>query len=231
MTVFTTMVLGTLLSVQLYYLQSNFSQQSKDSSIIHKEVMNEYDTKFVHPLTQPLMRDVGTQFSSPTLDGVQENEDEAESVDTYTPAFVINRGFRTRPNPNYVKYVDPAEPAIPRPGLSRAGSSKATMATSYQTPAHLRDMSSPIRPQTAIRQPQFRSSSGTGDGGSLGVFSHANSPLKKAASTNFGERDRGASPVKRGGSPLKRDSLAPLPNGQRYAHYKEAPAGRESGRF
>ena len=45
-------------------------------------------------------------------------------------------------------------------------------------------------PRTAIRQPQFRQSTSgavstgtsTGDGGSLGVFSHANSPLKKATS-------------------------------------------------
>jgi hypothetical protein len=75
-TVLTTIVLGCVLSAQLYLLQSNFSQQSKDSSIIHKEVMNEYDTKFVHPRTQPLMRDVGTQFSlrTPTYPPVEEDE-------------------------------------------------------------------------------------------------------------------------------------------------------------
>lgn len=229
-TVFTTMVLGVLLSAQLYLLQSNFSQQSKDSAIIHKEVMNEYDTKFVHPLTQPLMRDVGTQFTSPASNVMPEVEDDNESVDTYTPTFIIDRGFHTRPNPNYVKYVDPGGSAKPLPTPSKAGASMASMATSYQTPAHLRDASSPLRPQTAIRQPQFRGNS-THDGGSLGVFSHANSPLKKSASMNPGQQERATSPMKREGSPLKRSSLAPVPNGQRFAHYKDTQARRESGRF
>ena len=230
-TVLTTILLACLLSAQLYLLQSNFSQQSKDSSIIHKEVMNEYDTKFVHPRTQLLMRDVGTQFSVRTADDLSSTSgDDYESVDTYTPAFIINRGFHTRPNPNYVKHVDPAGSTRPRPSLSRAASSTGVAPGPYQTPAHLRDMSSPLRPQTAIRQPQFRST-GVGDGGSLGVFSHANSPLKKSASTNLGQRDRPESPAKKDGSPLKRSSLAPMTNAQRFAHYKDTPARRESGRF
>ena len=229
-TVLTTILLGCLLSAQLYLLQSNFSQQSKDSSIIHKEVMNEYDTKFVHPRTQPLMRDVGTQFSAPTADDVSANENDYESVDTYTPTFLINRGFHTRPNPNYVKHVDPTASLNSRPPISRTSSSTGVASGPYQTPAHLRDMSSPMRPQTAIRQPQFRSTGG-GDGGSLGVFSHANSPLKKSASTNLGRRDRLESPAKRDGSPLKSSILAPMPNAQRFAHYKDTPARRESGRF
>ena len=229
-TVLMTIMLGCLLSAQLYLLQSNFSQQSKDSSIIHKEVMNEYDTKFVHPLTQPLMRDVGTQFSTPASNEMSDNVEEYESVDTYTPTFIINKGFHTRPNPNYFKHVDPAGSTAPRPTPSRAGSSSGYMAAAYQTPAHLRDTSSPIRPQTATRQPQFRVSS-TRDGGSLGVFSHANSPLKKSASMSLGQRDRAASPVKRDGSPLKRSGLASIPSGQRFAHYKDTPARRENGRF
>ena len=192
--------------------------------------MNEYDTKFVHPRTQPLMRDVGTQFSLRTADDLSGNEDDYESVDTYTPTFIINRGFHTRPNPNYVQHVDSAGSANPRPAMSRAASSTSIAAAPYQTPAHLRDMSSPLKPQTAIRQPLFRST-GVGDGGSLGVFSHANSPLKRSASTTVGQRDRVPSPLKRDGSPLKRSSLAPVPPGQRFAHYKDTPARRESGRF
>lgn len=230
-TVLTTILLGGLLSAQLYLLQSSFSQQSKDSSIIHKEVMNEYDTKFVHPRTQPLMRDVGTQFAIPGVNKSSDSEEqEDESVDTYTPTFVINRGFHTRPNPNYVKHVDPAGPTAPRQSPSRAGSSTSVMPAPIQTPAHLRDMSSPMRPQTAIRQPQFRST-GVGDGGSLGVYSHVNSPLRKSASQGLGQSDRTASPVKRDGSPLKRGSLAQMPNGQRFSHYKDTSARRESGRF
>ncbi|SLM40791.1 Protein of unknown function DUF2418 [Lasallia pustulata] len=65
-TVVTTIVLAALLSTQLLLLQSSFSQQSKDTSVIQKEVLHEYDTKYVHPRTQPLVRDVGTQYSTPS---------------------------------------------------------------------------------------------------------------------------------------------------------------------
>ncbi len=59
-TVLTTIFLGILLSVQLHMLQSSFSQQGKDTAVIHKEVLNEYDTKFVHPRTNAPVRDAGT---------------------------------------------------------------------------------------------------------------------------------------------------------------------------
>ena len=221
-TVMTTIVLAGLLSAQLLLLCSSFSQQSKDASVIHKEVMNEYDTKFVHPRTQPLMRDVGTQISNrksshsalPQYDGID------GSVDTYTPSFVINRGFQTRPNPNYAYHVDP-EGLNQRPTPLRGVST--TIASSLQTPAHLRDMSSPLRPQTAIRQPHFRPAP-VRDGGSLGVYTHADSPLRKSASANFvgplGQRERSLSPQKREGSPLKRSNLAAMPNGIQSGHFR-----------
>lgn len=232
-TIFTTILLAGLLSVQLLLLQTSFSQQSKDASVIHKEVMNEYDIKYVHPRTQPLMRDVGTQCSdSRTPDySLLQYEDENDCVDVYAPTFIINRGFHARPNPNYAKHFDPEGSAV-RPTPSRGAST--SKAPPFQTPAHLRDASSPIRPQTTIRQPQFRAS-GTGDGGNLGIFSHANSPLRKSASTNFvgpnGGRERSSSPQKREGSPLKRSSLAPMANGQRWGHIQGTAARRESGRF
>ena len=91
-----------------------------------------------------------------------------------------------------------------------------SLATSTATAA---DFSSPIRPhasgtQPSLRQPQFRST-GIGDRGSLGVYTHANSPLRKAASTNFlreekRERRRESSPVKRetgGGKRVREGSL------------------------
>ena len=231
-TVLMTVVLTALLSVQLNIFQFFFSQQSKDTSVIHKEVLNEYNIKYVHPRTRPIMRDVGTQFTSPEpfrLDLTRRNED-AEFVDTYTPVVVVNRGFYTRPNPNYVKHVDPE-------GLTqRATPSKAisiSMAPPYQTPAHQRDTSSPLRPNTAIRQSQFVGAR-TGDGGSLGVYSHAQSPLRKAASTNFADiqrqTERSSSPMKRESSPLKRISVAGGPNGHRWGHL-QGPSRRESGRF
>ena len=216
-TVVTTILLAALLSGQLLALQTCFSQQSKDTSVIHKEVLNEYATKFVHPRTQPLMRDVGTQYSNSSTSSreVPSYENAVNSVETYTPTVVVNRGFRTRPNPDYVKHVDPNgynEQSMPSRGVS------TNVAPPYRTPVHLRDASSPIRPRTAFRQPQLGASvgPGMGDGGSLGVYSHANSPLRKSASTNF--RDRSMSPVKREGSPLKRISMPGLPNGQPLGH-------------
>lgn len=227
-TVVTTIVLAALLSTQLMLLQWNFSQLSKDSTVVHKEVLNEYDTKFVHPRTRPLMRDVATQYSSA---GTSIDAD-ADSVDTYTPSVVINRGFHTRPNPNYVKHVDPDAPrATPSQGYTNG------FTPTLQTPAFSRDMSSPMRPATAIRKPQFKPNGGisrTGDGGNLGVYSHAYSPLRKSASTDFADskyRDRNHSPTKGEGSPLKRSSLAPGPlSGQQKGHHLESGVVRREYR-
>jgi hypothetical protein len=179
-TVFKTLLLQTLMSSQLFLLQTNFSQQEKDSAIIHKEVMSEYDIKYVHPRLNPLVRDVGTQYS--------ESEGEGDKVDTYTPTVVLNRKvFKTNPNPNYAKHVDPENKSgissrtfSPPPGGYTPSAYKSREPTPFTG----------VTPLTAIRQPQFRQSTSgavstgtsTGDGGSLGVFSHANSPLKKATS-------------------------------------------------
>lgn len=235
-TVLTTIVLAALLSGQLLLLCSSFSQQSKDASVIHKEVMSEYDIKYVHPRTQPLMRDVGTQFSTSTDSHRRTSavDIEDESVDTYTPTFVINRHFQTRPNPNYAKHVDP-DGFSSRPPPSQGTSTGVS--NSLHTPAHLRDVSSPIRPQpqTAIRQPQFRPPT-VGDGGSLGVYTHANSPLRNSRSADLldpaGQRENlGPQIQKRQGSPLKRSSMAPTANGHRFGHPKASQPRRESDMF
>ena len=232
-TIITTMVLAGLLSAQMLLLQSSFSQQSKDASIIHKEVMNEYDTKYVHPRTQPQMRNVGTQYCDlgTSTRGMPHPEDENDSVDIYPPTFIINRGFHTRPNPNYAKHVDPDGSAW---RTMSSGSISANKAPLVQTPAHIRDALSPLHPQAAMRQPQFRAA-GTGDGGSLGVFSHANSPLRTSAASNFvvpqGHRERSLSPAKREGSPLKRNSVAPVPKAQRRGYSQGTGSRRETGMF
>ncbi|KAL8780484.1 MAG: hypothetical protein Q9213_006444 [Squamulea squamosa] len=204
-TVVTTIILAALLSTQLLLLQSSFSQQSKDSTVVHKEVLNEYDTKFVHPRTRPLTRDVGTQYSN---SGTSMSPGWA-SVDTYTPSVVINRGFHTRPNPNYVKHVDPD---VPRATPTRY--TYKTFAPLVPSSAASQAMSSPLRPTTVVQQPHSRPSGElrAGDGGNLGVYSHAYSPLRKSASTDFGDdryQHRAPSPTKGEGSPLKRSSLAP----------------------
>ncbi|KAK7956173.1 uncharacterized protein PG986_005395 [Apiospora aurea] len=100
-TVVKCLFLQVILSGQMWLLQSRFSQQNKDTSIIQKEVMREYDTKFVHPRLYPTVRDASTQLSQ---DGIG---NEQEAVEVGTPSTVLRRGFRTNPNPNYAKHFDP----------------------------------------------------------------------------------------------------------------------------
>lgn len=217
--VVTTLVVACLLSIQLLFLRNSFSQQTKDSAIIHKEVLNEYDIKFVHPLVQRPVRDVGIQTPPSTRRTSRDaGTGPVSEVDVYTPMTIINRGFRTHPNPSYASQYDPD-------GVLTKPAPRSTMKTpsirphaNTHFPTHsaatttTTDFSSPIRQTGPLRQPQFRHAQvGTGgDGGSLGVYSHAASPLRKAASTNFlrddKERRRDLSPMKREGSPLKRMS-------------------------
>jgi hypothetical protein len=223
--VVTTIAIAAFLSLQLYFLRSSFSQQIKDSAIIHREVLHEYDTKFVHPSMQRPSRDVGIQtiVAKKKYRDSASGSDLASEVVTYTPTTVLKRGFHTNPNQAYASQYDPDN-------LSNAPSQRAIMSNT-QTPS-LRpmptphyttgstattgaDFSSPIRPSNTPNpfrqtQSQFRPSHvGSGDGGSLGVYSHAASPLRKSASANSlggpGER-RGVSQMKREGSPLKRTS-------------------------
>ncbi|CZT49056.1 uncharacterized protein RSE6_09838 [Rhynchosporium secalis] len=181
-TVFTTLLLQALLSSQLYLLSVFFSQQEKDSAIIHKEVMSEYDIKYVHPRLNPLTRDVGTQYADA---GAGTDYEGDGPVDVYTPTVLLRRGFRTNPNPNYSKHVDPENSN----GITR----QASPAPSFTPSNYASREPTPftgVTPRPAIRQPQFRksiggavsSSTSIGDGGSLGVYSHVNSPLKKATS-------------------------------------------------
>lgn len=199
-TVVTTILLTGLLTAQLLLLQYFFIQQSKDNSIVHKEVLHEYDTKFVHPRTRPQVRDVGIQFSTPksAIESLTPHTNE-RSVDTYSPTTIINKGFHPRPNPNYVKHLDPDH---------QFTTPSKNLPLPFQTPQPFRETLPPQRQPPTTFQPTFTSRRPTGgDGGSLGVYSHAQSPLRKAASTNFSELHRGGSPVKREGSPLKRASM------------------------
>ncbi|EER22917.1 hypothetical protein D8B26_004495 [Coccidioides posadasii str. Silveira] len=248
MTIVTTIFLATLFTVQLSTLSSSFTQQSKDSMLIHKEVLNEYDIKYVHPRTQPLMRDVATQFN--TADSYQPHKDEKyNKVETYTPT-VMRHGFKTNPNPNYLQHIDPESKGVqgtPRRQLfstPRTSFSGSTKASSVQTPKYGID-SSPLISQSALRQPHFRPTPSMGDGGSLGVYSHAQSPLKRNIPTNLDQRsthrrgdyesrDHAQSPARLPSSPLKRSSV---PGGisasaaaQRWGHLATPSGRRESGR-
>ena len=203
-TVMTTIVLATLLSVQLICFQLFFLQQMKDTAIIHKEVLNEYDIKFVHPRTRPKMRDVGTQISS--FEANAQGIGDYGSVDTYTPTTILKKGFRIHPNPAYAKLIDPELPLQRMQGSGNV----PILAPMYETPIHHRETSSPMRPSPLIR-PLHSRSIRVGDGGSLGVYSHVQSPLRKAALNNIGEGqrliDRGTSPVKKDLLPVKRAGM------------------------
>ena len=239
-TTVTAVAYGILLSLQLIFLKKSFSQQSKDTALIHGEVMNEYDTKFVHPSLNRPVRDVGTQTRESTL---SPRGPRTREVDVYTPTTIVNRGFRVNPNPNYVGQYDP-DNLLAQPSESRRNSGFSTntgLTPSMQTPmngylstantqsSYSRgfgssvDFSSPLKPH----HERLRERSPVkGDGGNLGVYSHAASPLRKAASSNA-LRTNQVSELKKESSPLKRIST-PGSSGE-FAN--DRGRRRETGRF
>ncbi|KAI1000040.1 hypothetical protein K3495_g8156 [Podosphaera aphanis] len=181
-TLLKTIGLQILISTQLLLLQVNFAQQGRDSSVIQREVMHEYDTKFVHPRFNPLVRDVAIQL------GKAETEDPSEKLDTlitYVPTFIIKRDFQTRPNLNYSSHFNPES----KPPFSQAQESLRSEITDLKPNSPNSLTTSILTPHLTPRKLHLRRtvvSGGTAskrsDGGSLGVYSHANSPLRKAAS-------------------------------------------------
>ncbi|KAI1633985.1 hypothetical protein F4809DRAFT_551556 [Biscogniauxia mediterranea] len=198
-TVFNCIVLQVILSGQLILFQSRFSQQNKDTAIIQKEVMHEYDTKFVHPRLYPTVRDASTQCSlddSTTTEG---------SVQVGTPTVQLRRGFETRPNPNYTRHIDPdhtgsvhmnnamSSGLFTPPAAQRYsepfGSDMRSRALSNRSPRKSGPGPSLFNPSSnrivsASTSASTSTSTNQGNGGYLGVFNHPNSPLKKAPSLN-----------------------------------------------
>ena len=210
----TAVLFGALLSLQLGLLRKFFTQQAKDARIINKEVMNEYDTKFVHPTLNRPARNVGTQ----TKESASKAHARTREVDVYTPTTIINRGFRVNPNPSYSSHLDeegensidsPTTNRLPRSGTAPLlrtplNGGKRTYSSFGTQPERSNEFASPVRqPQARMQSPM------KGDGGSLGVYSHAASPLKKAASSGHlrpDSRGDGSYSSARTGSPLKRMS-------------------------
>lgn len=251
-TVFNCLLLQVILSVQLMLFQSRFAQQNKDSSVIQKEVMHEYDTKFVHPLMYPTVRDAATQFSRDNFGN------DTEIVEIGTPNVRLRRGFQTRPNSNYTKHIDPdntgssyqnniTKPALfnsPVPARQTGQYGGDIRARALSTKPARRSNQTPLRESS--NQPVAYGSTGTGSGGYLGVMSHPNSPLKKAqvlgdlefrSPRNNGEmaqleqyrasQDRGSSPTKNlrrsaGFPPL--DSATPSGWNRRQASFERYPS-------
>lgn len=276
-TVATTILIGAFLSFSLWFLRSSFAAQIRDNAVIQREVLHEYDNKFVHPSTRKLYRDVGIQAITKkrTRDssvGVRGSSDDlASEITIYTPTTVINRTFRTNPNTAYASQYDPDNlnsafrSAAQTPSSRPYSSANPDYSTTSTTTGA--DFSSPIRPSQTPNpfrgshmpsQPQFRPAASSGDGGSLGVFSHANSPLRKSSSTNFirdrddrgrdslggqGIERRTGTPARREGSPLKRVSMPGAGLGvsdgrvdsaaDRFARWNGGASNmrRESGRF
>ena len=205
--VVTTILIGLVLSLQLWWLRSSFAQQIKDNAIISRQVLHEYDSKFVHPSLQKPCRDVGIQTISRKKNrdssvGVKGSaEDLASDITTYTPKTVLTRTFRTNPNANYVSQYDPdnfsasfSRSAQNTPSVRRADYASTSTSTSTSTSANVEF--SPIRPSHSPnpfrRAPSIARASG--DGGSLGVYTHAASPLRKSSSAHY-IRDSDAAPA------------------------------------
>ncbi|KAI2637052.1 hypothetical protein GGS26DRAFT_588600 [Hypomontagnella submonticulosa] len=192
-TVLNCIMLQLILSGQLLLFQTRFTQQIKDTAVIQKQVMHEYDTKFVHPNLYPTVRDASTQISQS-----EEGEDLDESIEIGTPTVQLKRGFRTRPNPNYIKHIDPDRvssvsnaghnPGIFTPPVSKRYSDAFDSGLRSRTP--LISAKPPQRPGLPTtfnpNSSQLGASTSTapqgGDGRYLGIFTHPNSPLKKAPS-------------------------------------------------
>jgi hypothetical protein len=191
-TVFNCLLLQVLLSAQLYLLQSRYSQQAKDTAIIQREVLHEYDTKFVHPRLHPVVREVATQVS------MGEEGPEQEGVDVGTPTTIIRRGFQTHPNQNYAKHYDPdystqpkvrnvMNPSLFTPATKPRYTDSFTSGRSLQSPAIRQSLPLSSTPSysSGITGQQANPGSSSGNttfGGSMGVYTHSLSPLKKATS-------------------------------------------------
>lgn len=206
-TVFKCLVQQAAMSGLLLAMESAFSRQKKDSELVKGQVMKEYDNKYVHPrLSPPVVRDVGTQC------GEDEDGNEWEDIQIGTPTTLIRRRFQTHPNQNYVKHFDPEgtgyappsrspSPAVFTPLNNRPKQPELFQSALKTRPSPLRQGMSASRAPRLSPEKSTMTNSGTNTGtpiggtphggtphggtpygGSLGVFGHAESPLKKAAS-------------------------------------------------
>ncbi len=181
--VFRCLIVQAGLSALLQLLQSTNDQKQKDSAIIQKEVLHEYDTKFVQPRLYPVVRDVATQVA---MD--EDPSGEQDSVVSGTPTTLIRRSFQTHPNPNYLRHIDPDNVGALQPSSSIspnpfASSAKSRRSDSFTLSRNFRSRPSVSGTPTAPTMAAVSTgSSNTNFGGSLGAFTHPSSPLKKATS-------------------------------------------------
>lgn len=183
-TIFNLILVQAVLSAQLLVLSSRFAQQAKDNAIIQKEVMHEYDTKFVHPQLHPIVRDAGTQISD------EQPANAREFVQLGTPTTLIKRTFRTNGNPyidqdtaaNSHNNVMRAQMFTPPPASRPSDSTKNPF--SHEKAAFRNSLPithTPVHLQTN-HYANSPASSQANVGGHMSVHNHASSPLKKTTS-------------------------------------------------
>lgn len=190
-TIFNTLVMQAVLSAQLLLLSSRFSQQGKDSAVIQKEVMHEYNTKFVHPRLHPVVRDVGTQISD------DQPSHAKEFVQLGTPTTLIRRAFKVNGNPHvdsdpgsrsaspapvtgsvlrpqmFTPQAAPRRSEVFTPSLSERAAFRNTLPIAH----------TPIIPRnTANAVTSTGTSTNPSAGGNMGIHGHSQSPLKKTTS-------------------------------------------------
>ncbi|CAI4216950.1 unnamed protein product [Parascedosporium putredinis] len=200
--VFNCVLLQVILSGQLLFMQSRFKQQAKDMSIIHREVLNEYDTKFVHPRLHPVVRDVATQVDTETAPSETDPDLFNQSVSLYSEA----KPAREHGN------AETREPHAGGHGVTSRGDACG-------------------HPCRTIDGRLDGHVDGHQLWGQLGVFSHSRSPLKKAISmgdmkASSPRNSREMAALEQGG--WNRGS-SPLQEGRRQTTSNLAPSGSGPG--
>ncbi|KAI9897012.1 hypothetical protein N3K66_008034 [Trichothecium roseum] len=186
-TVFSVIVIQALLSVQMLFLSTRFTQLVKDRAIVQSETMREYDAKFVHPRIHPVVREVSTQTADPKRH-VQ------EEILMGTPTTLIRRSI----------YSQPRTPDTHNTPTTKGGVLNPQMFTPSNPPRKSEAFASSIQsrpsiPPSASRQSvpltytsSTTSTAGLGNtlghhsdfNGNMSVHNHNKSPLKKTISMN-----------------------------------------------
>lgn len=204
--IFHIFLLQAIFSGFLLLLCSKFEQQTKDRDVISRETMHEYNAKFVQPRLNPEVREVGTQCSGVPPRGP------GGFVEVNSPFTLVRRGFQTHPNPNYVAHTNtgiqetstpqkatpPAQASVtgqrmytPSAAARRSDASMMTFEPSSEMKRNLpfgyAAAPSPSLSTTPSnmgnrRSPEPSRSTSTNFGGHMGIYTHKNSPLKKATS-------------------------------------------------
>ncbi|KAK7218833.1 hypothetical protein V2G26_006836 [Clonostachys chloroleuca] len=184
-TVFNALLVQAVLSVQLLFLVSRFTQQGRDNSIIQKEVMNEYNTKFVHPRIHPTVREVGVQVSSDKTNHIR------DVVQVGTPTTLVQNSYFSRQSSRSSPELPDSirnklrTPRMSTPPSTLRHSDVHTPVSEARTPLARKSLPAEYTStatSTSASTPGIPASSSTGFGGNMGIHIHNKSPLKKAIS-------------------------------------------------